>query len=75
VDTASALALLQEAELGRAKAKPQLKDSFRAGFKSMNDKVKLPEVEKPKQQHLLTEPEEQMEQRSQVPPSDCSSCH
>jgi hypothetical protein len=26
----------------------------------MNDKVKLPEVEKPKQQHLLTEPEDKL---------------
>jgi len=60
VDTASALALLQEAKLGWYKAKPQFKDTFRAAFKTMNDKEKVTEVDKLKQQPLLTESKDKL---------------
>ena len=48
MDTVSALALLQEAELSRCKARPQGKDGFRTSFKTMIEKVKLGEGEKHK---------------------------
>lgn len=60
VDTVSALALLQEAELSHCKARPQGKDGFRTLFKTTIEKVKLGEGEKHKQQPLVTETEDRL---------------
>jgi heterodisulfide reductase subunit C len=60
VDTASALTLLQEAELGKSKSRPQVKDSFRSSFKNFGDKVKVGDADKPKQQTMLTEFEDKL---------------
>lgn len=60
VDTASALALLQETELGRFKAKPTMKEGFKATLKPVVDKAKFAEVDKPKQQPLLQEPKDKL---------------
>jgi hypothetical protein len=55
VDTAIALALLQEAELGKSKTRPLMKDSYKNPFRSVAEKVKAGDAEKPKQQALLLE--------------------
>lgn len=60
VDTASALALLQEAELGKSKGRPQVKDGYKSSFKAFGDKVRTGEAEKPKPQSLLPEQEDKL---------------
>jgi hypothetical protein len=60
VDTASALALLQEAELGRPRSKTQVKDSFRSSFKPNNEKLKIADVDKPKKQQMVTDSEDKL---------------
>jgi hypothetical protein len=60
VDTASALALLQEAEQGRAKGKPQGKESFRSTFKPVIERTKFTDTDKPKQQVVSSESEDKL---------------
>jgi hypothetical protein len=55
VDTVIALALLQEAELGKSKTRPMMKGSYKNPFRSVAKKVKAGDAEKPKQQALLLE--------------------
>jgi len=60
VDTASALALLQETELSKCKSKSVVRDSYRANFRTMGDKLKTGEPDKPKQQVPVTETEDKL---------------
>lgn len=48
MDTASALALIQEEELSRSRGKWLNKDAYKSGFRGHNDKNKWTETEKSK---------------------------
>lgn len=52
MDTASALALLQEAELSKVKGKTQFKEGYKNAFKAQGDKLKAVELEKAKPQAM-----------------------
>ncbi|XP_066365248.1 uncharacterized protein [Miscanthus floridulus] len=60
VDTANALALLQETELGRSKGRVHGKNEFRGSFKTNVEKMKFGDGDKPKQQPVLTETEDKL---------------
>lgn len=60
VDTASTLALLQEAKLGRFKGRPQVKDGYKSSFKSFGDKTRIGDAKKPKPQPMLHEQEDKL---------------
>jgi hypothetical protein len=60
VNTASALALLQEAELSRSKSKLLGKDSFRSTFKPAVERAKFIDADKLKQQSGMTESEDKL---------------